>query len=115
MLTTNVGELTFAFVGGSAVPFPVSLNVDVTGGLSQPFTYAAGTPPWLQISAPPGTVATPETLTITVTPQIMPTGFYVAQIILTPTATGGIPVIVPVLLTVQGSTSINANRHRSPW
>jgi uncharacterized protein (TIGR03437 family) len=106
VLTTNPGEFVFSYVGGSPQPAPSTLTVSTSSGPSQTFSYATGLPPWLQVSTLNVNLHTPLNLTVTISPQSLPTGTYLADIILTPSGAGGIPVTVPVLLTVSNAPPI---------
>jgi uncharacterized protein (TIGR03437 family) len=108
VLTTNPGSFILSYAGGSAPPSPLSLDIGVTGGADQSFTVATGTPAWLQIG-PGGTLVTQADLTVTLEPLTLATGTYLAQIIVTPTSAGGIPAVVPVLLTVVNATPVVPN------
>jgi len=109
VLTTYPGGLSFSYFSGSAPPSPVSLNVNVSSLPQQSFTVATGVPAWLQIGLGASNLETPANLTVTVAPQTLPTGAYLAEIILTPTGAGGVPVVVPVLLTVSGAVAVVPN------
>ncbi|HVN05872.1 MAG TPA: hypothetical protein VMT86_15730 [Bryobacteraceae bacterium] len=109
VLMTGVGSFVFNFAGGSAAPSPGVLQVSISSGSAQSFTYATGLPSWLHVTSTNQSIATPDTLTISLTPQSLATGTYLADIIMTPTASGGISVVVPVLLLVTGSTPVIAN------
>ena len=106
VLTTNTGTLVFSYFGGSFPPPPVTLNVSSTSGASQSFAFAPGLPDWLQVTSAANNLVTPAQLTVTLTPQILATGTYLAQIILTPSTAGGISIVVPVLLVVTGATPV---------
>ncbi len=105
VLTTTPGELIFAYFGGGTPPSPGALLVGVSSGSPQAFTVASGVPSWLQISST-GTVTTPASISIGLVPQTLATGTYLANIILTPTAAGGVSVVVPVLLSVEGAAPV---------
>ena len=109
VLTAYPGGLIFAYFGGSAPPTPVPLNVNVSSGPFQSFTVASGVPAWLKIGSGGSSLATPASLTITLAPQTLPTGTYLADIILTPAGAGGVPVVAPVLLLVSDATAVVPN------
>lgn len=100
VLTTDLGGFIFNYVGGNLPPPAFTLNVGVSNGGGQAFIYAPGVPSWLGISSTSNNLSAPQPLTITLSPQTLPTGTYLAQIILVPTAAGGIPIVVPVFLVV---------------
>ncbi len=112
VLTTSAGSYFFTYSGangGGAPPTPVVLTVGSSGtGSGVTFTYATGVPSWLTITHT-NNLVTPVNLTLTVIPQILPTGLYVADIILTPTAADGVPVIVPVMLQISEAPQITPN------
>ena len=108
VLIPNTGGYVFSYFSGSAPPSPVTLNVGVSSGGAQTFSFAPGMPSWLQISGG-SNLTTPAALTVSVFPQTLPTGTYLADIILTPTAAGGVPVVVPVLVLVTGATAVVPN------
>jgi len=110
VLTTNAGEFIFSYSGGSSPPAPVTLNVNSSSGSSQGFSFAPGVPAWLQIGSTSGSaLATPAILTVSVAPQTLPTGTYLADIILIPAGAGGDSVIVPVILLVTGAPAVVPN------
>ena len=106
VLMTSIGGLLYTYDGGYLPPAPSTLVVGVSSGSPQTFSYASGLPPWLQISSS-SQLTTPQTLTITLTPQIMPTGIYVAQIVLIPAVSTAVPnpvtLVVPVVLMVNNA------------
>ena len=114
VLTTDSGGFVFNFVGGNSAPAPFILNVMSSGGGSQMFTYATGLPPWLQISTAAPPLATPQQFTITLTPQIEPTGIYVAQVVMLPAATAQAPnpvaIVVPIVLNVSNAPAVVPNQ-----
>ncbi len=121
VLTANPGDLILAYQGGSLVPGAMSVNVGVSSGSPQGFSFATGLPAWLQVG-PSGPLASPQTLTVTITPQSLPTGDYVGQVILTPSGSGP-ALVVPVVLDVTNapqvtpsvtSLSLNATAGASP-
>jgi uncharacterized protein (TIGR03437 family) len=109
VLTTTPGDFIDNYYGGDPLLAPLSLEVNVSSGPGQSFAVAGGVPPWLQIGSQSSGGQTPIAVTATLAAQTLPTGTYLAQIILIPTAAGGIPVVVPVLLTVENATPIVAN------
>jgi uncharacterized protein (TIGR03437 family) len=109
VLTANPGELIFNYTGGSPNPASTALDVNVSSGAQQAFSIATGVPSWLQVSSANPTIDTPDNLSISVTPKTLATGMYEATVILTPTAAGGVPVIVPVLLNVSGAPAVVPN------
>ncbi len=109
VLATNTGEFIFSYFGGNAAPVPFTLNVTTTSGSPQTFTFAPGVPSWLKITGAGASQVTPGTLTVALLPQALPTGTYLADVILTPSAAGGIPAIVPVLLMVTNAPPIAPN------
>jgi len=108
VLLTGTGSYVIRYTGGGVAPPVGALQVFTSSGSQQSFTWATGLPSWLQFTSAVSSAATPDTLTLSVTPQSLATGTYLADIILTPTASGGIPVVVPVLLSVTGSTPVVA-------
>ena len=112
VLTASAGGFIFTYSGangGGAPPTPAQLSITVSGGAAQSFTFATGLPVWLQINSGSTTLTTPDTLTLTVVPQSLATGTYLADVILTPTTAGGIPLVVPVLLLVSSATPVIPN------
>jgi len=109
VLTTTPGAFSLAYASGDTPPAPLPLNVDLSSGGAQTFTVASGMPAWLQVGPAATSHATPATLTVTLTPQTLPTGTYVADIVLVPSVAGGVPVTVPVLLQVSGATAVVPN------
>jgi uncharacterized protein (TIGR03437 family) len=109
VLTTIPGGFIVNYYGGDPLPAPLSLEVNVSSGAPQPFTIASGVPAWLQVSSGNLPLETLTTLKATLAVNTLSTGTYLAQIILIPTAAGGVPVVVPVLLTVENATPIVAN------
>jgi uncharacterized protein (TIGR03437 family) len=109
VLTTTPGGFIYNYFGGSAPPSPLSLYVNVSFGAPQSFTVAAGAPAWLKIGSDGGSLETSTTLSVDLTPQTLPTGTYLAQIILIPAGTGAVSVVVPVLLTVGNATPVVPN------
>jgi uncharacterized protein (TIGR03437 family) len=105
VLTTTPGDLFITYIGGGAPPPPTLITVNASSGSSESFSFATGVPSWLQIG-PAGSLGTPDTLSITVTPQTLPTGTYLAQIILTPSGTGAVSTVVPLLLTVSNAPPV---------
>ena len=105
VLTATPAEFIFNYFGGSTAPAPVALDVGVSSPPAQSFTVAGGLPSWLQV-APSGSSTTSASLTVSLAAQTLPTGTYVADIILTPAGAGGVPVVVPVLLTVESATAV---------
>jgi uncharacterized protein (TIGR03437 family) len=108
VLTTTPGDFLSTYDGGSAPPSPLNLEVNVSSGGSQSFTIAAGLPSWIQVS-PNTPLSAPDVLDVNLTPQTLPTGTYLAQIILVPAVAGNPAVVVPVLLTVENATSVVPN------
>lgn len=106
VLTTTPGGFIFSYTGGSAPPSPLPLDVSVSSGASQSFTIASGTPSWLQIG-PSGALTTTIGLSVTLLPQTLPSGTYLAQIILTPAI--GPAVVVPILVTVENGAGVIPN------
>ena len=109
VLTSTPGDFIFNYFGGSPPPAPVALNVGASGGPSQSFTVASGVPAWLQIGSTGSSLTTSASLSVGLAPQTLPSGTYLADIILTPTGAGGFPLVVPVLLTVESATAIVAS------
>jgi uncharacterized protein (TIGR03437 family) len=110
VLTPEYGGFLFAYEGGSAPPPPVDFNVTASSGtLSQAFSVAPGVPSWLQIPLAGANLSTPASFTFTILPQTLPTGTYLADIILTPAAVGGDSVIVPVLLLITDAPAVVPN------
>jgi uncharacterized protein (TIGR03437 family) len=105
VLTTNIGDFIYNYFGGNPPPAPLSLDVAVSSGSAQTFSVAAGVPSWLEVSTGGPTGTTPAVLAVTLLPQTLGTGTYVAQIILLPSS-GGPPVTVPVVLSVVNATAI---------
>ena len=109
VLTTSPGSFIDNYYGGDPLLAPLTLEVNVSSGAPQPFTIASGVPAWLQVSSGNLPLETLTTLKATLAVNTLSTGTYLAQIILIPTAAGGVPVVVPVLLTVENATPIVAN------
>jgi hypothetical protein len=109
VLTTNPGMLIFNYFGGSLPPSVAALDVNVSSGSSQTFTIAPGVPAWLQISSGGAGLVTQASLAVGVTPQTLPSGTYLADIILTPAVTGSPTVVVPVLLLISDATAVVPN------
>lgn len=109
VLTTTPGGFIFNYLGGNGLPSPEPLDVGVSSGPNQSFTVASGVPAWLQLGSISSSFETPASLSVGLAPQTLPTGTYVADIILTPAGAGGVPVVVPVLLTVESATPVVPN------
>jgi uncharacterized protein (TIGR03437 family) len=109
VLTTTPGAFIDNYYGGDPPLAPLTLEVNVSSGAPQPFTIASGVPAWLQVSSGNLPLETLTTLKATLAVNTLSTGTYLAQIILIPTAAGGVPVVVPVLLTVENATPVVAN------
>lgn len=109
VLTTDPGAFVLSYLGGSGPLSPVALNVNVSSLPQQSFTVAPGVPAWLQIGSAASSLETPASVIFTVTPQTLPTGTYLAEIILVPAAADGVPVVAPVLLTVSSAPAVVAN------
>ncbi|MGA2594519.1 MAG: hypothetical protein ABSH32_31860, partial [Bryobacteraceae bacterium] len=106
VLATSSGTLIFDYFSGNGAPPAVTLNVTVSSGSQQTYTLAAGLPAWLQASVVSNEFNTPSSVDVAVVPESLSNGLYLADIILTPTAQGGVQVVVPVLLTVSGATPL---------
>lgn len=104
VLTTDIGEITYNYLGGNPSPAPFTVNVNVSSGSPQQFSFVTAVPSWLQLSLTSTT--TPAALSVSLAPQSLPNGTYVADIILIPSGTGGVPVTVPVLLEVAGAPPV---------
>jgi uncharacterized protein (TIGR03437 family) len=100
VLTASPGGFVLSYAGGSSPPTPLTLDVNSSNLSSVAFTVASGVPAWLQVGTSGSSLSTPANLTVTLIPQTLATGTYLAQIFLTPTAAGGVTVVVPVLLLV---------------
>jgi len=109
VLTTTPGELILNYFGGNSPPAPLALDVGVSSQPFQSFAVAPGMPSWLQVGSSGSSLNTPANLTVTLAPQTLPSGTYVADIILTPGTAGGSSVVVPVLLTVEDATAVVSN------
>ncbi len=105
VLTTNTGDYIYNYFGGNPPPSPLDLDVNVSSGSPQTFTVATGVPSWLEVNTGGPTATTPAVLAVTLLPQTLGTGTYVAQIVLLP-ASGGPPVTVPVVLMVVNATAV---------
>ncbi len=105
VLTTDNGSFIFNYFGGDPAPAPGSLNVNVSSGASQQFTFAPGVPSWLLIGASNPPLTTPAALSIALNPKTLPSGTYLAQIILVPSS-GGPSIIIPVLVIVTNATAV---------
>jgi uncharacterized protein (TIGR03437 family) len=103
VLTTNIGAYVLYYLGGYPAPAPFTVNVDVSSGGQQGFTVSTGQPSWLQV---PTGGTTPINLTVTLNPTSLASGTYLAPLVLTPTASGGVPLTVPILVVVSGATPI---------
>ena len=108
VLTTDPGSIVTFFGGGGAPP-AVYVDVGVSSGTPQSFTVASGVPAWLQIVSNASGMTTPTQVGVALAAQTLPTGEYVADIILTPVATGGPAVVVPVLLVVANAIAVATN------
>jgi len=106
VLTTIPGSFVMSYSGGSTPPSPLTLNIEATGASPLGFSYATGLPPWLQISSAGSSLSTPTDLIVTVLPQTLATGTYLAQILLIPSGTGGETVVVPLLLLVTDAPAV---------
>jgi len=106
VLLTNSGTLVFDYFSGNGAPPAVTLNITVSSGSQQAYALAAGLPPWLQASVVSNEFNTPSSLDVAVVPESLSNGLYLADIILTPAAQGGVQIVVPVLLTVSGATPL---------
>ena len=109
VLNTTPGSFIFNYFGGDTPPAPLALDVNVSSLPPQSFTVAGGVPSWLQIAPSGSSLTTPTTLTVGLAPQTLASGTYVADIILTPAGAGGVPVVVPVLLTVESAIGVVSN------
>lgn len=111
VLTTDTGGFVFFYPGGAEPPPPFNINVGSSNSGSITFDYATGLPAWVQVSTVLATLSTPAQLAITLSPQILPTGTYEAQIILVPVSTTGglpgIPIVVPIYLVVTNAPAAN--------
>ncbi|HUE03369.1 MAG TPA: hypothetical protein VMR62_27650 [Bryobacteraceae bacterium] len=106
VLTVSPGSFIFSYNGGTPAPLPENLAVSASSGSSQSFSIAPGVPSWLRVGSSESSPSTPTNLAITVAPQTLPTGTYLAQVILTPGGSGGVPVIVPVLVLVGNAPAV---------
>ena len=107
VLLTDIGSITYSYIGGNPPPAEQTISVNISSGSPEEFTFASGLPSWLQVTTKSTT--TPAALTVNLLPQGLPNGTYLASILITPTAQGGLPVTIPVLLTVAGAIPIVAN------
>lgn len=103
VLTTAPGAFVVYYLGGNPLPAPLTVSVNVNSGPPQSFTVSTGQPSWLQVGTGG---STPSNLAISVNPTSLASGSYLANIVLTPSAQGGIPVTVPLLVVVSGATAI---------
>ena len=114
VLITNPGEFILQYFGGDPVPTPLTLAVNVSSGVLPPFIVASGVPSWLQISPTGSSLGAPTNLTVAVAAETVPTGTYLAQVILSPAGTDGAPavggdsIVVPVLLFVDDAPAVVA-------
>ena len=108
VLTTDPGSIV-SYFGGGGPPPPVALDVSASSGPAQSFTIASGVPAWLQIVSNVPGLTTPTQLTVTLGAETLPTGTYLADIILTPVGTGGPAVVVPVLLVIANAIAVVPN------
>jgi uncharacterized protein (TIGR03437 family) len=103
-LTLDTAALSFTAASGGSAPVPQSIGVSASAkGL--PFgAYGAadsgGT--WLSVSPLDGT--TPGPVQVTVNPTGLAVGIYTGKVIIGSTYTGNGSIVVPVTLTVTGST-----------
>jgi uncharacterized protein (TIGR03437 family) len=113
VLMTTPGSFIENYFGGGPPLGPQSLTVTASSGVSQAFTISGGLPSWLQVSTGGGPTTTPAILNVTATAQTLPTGSYLAQVVLIPAATTavpvGTPVVVPIFLTVENATAVVAS------
>jgi len=111
VLAASPGDLIFYYSGtnptGPGVYSSQLVNVESTSA-PESFTFATEVPSWMQIG-PSGTLTTPQTLTVSVTPQSLPTGLYVGQVVLTGSVSGAPSTVVPVLLTITNNPAVTAN------
>jgi uncharacterized protein (TIGR03437 family) len=105
VLAANPGALVVYYMGGNPVPALSAVTVSVNAGPQQTFAVSTGQPSWLQAPGGAG-LTTPSNLSISVNPTSLATGTYLANLVLTPSAQGGIPVTVPVLLVVTGAPAV---------
>ena len=113
VLITNPGSFIENFYGGDPLLGAQSFSVNVSGGAAQSFTIVSGLPAWLQVSLGGAPLQTPAILSVTAAAQTLPSGSYLAQIVLVPAATTaapvGTPVVVPVFLTVENAIPVVAS------
>ncbi|HTQ54518.1 MAG TPA: hypothetical protein VMI94_08675 [Bryobacteraceae bacterium] len=111
VITTTPGDMIFAYAGGGApgsgVTATQTLNVGSTGS-AVTFSVASAVPSWMQVS-PTGSLSTPQLMTVSITPQSLPTGIYLGQVVLTPSTPGDPAAIVPVLLSVTNNPAVTAS------
>jgi len=109
VLTTGVGALLFSYFGGDAPPPTVTLDIGVSSGPQQTFALLGGLPSWLQASVLNNLPTTPAYLNVSVTPESLPTGVYLADIFLMPSAQGGAQIVLPVIVNVSGAPAVVTN------
>lgn len=105
VLAANPAAVVVYYMGGNPVPTPTAVTVSASAGDQQTFSVAGGQPSWLQVLTGTG-FKTPSTVSVSMSPGTLATGTYVANILVTPAASGGIPLTVPVLLVVSGATPV---------
>jgi uncharacterized protein (TIGR03437 family) len=111
VIATSPGDLIFSYSGGSPAGGGVTASQPLTvvsTAASEGFTFATGVPTWMQIG-PSGTLSTPEVLTVSITPESLPSGLYVGQVVLTPVTAGAPETVVPVLLSVTNNPGVTAS------
>jgi uncharacterized protein (TIGR03437 family) len=111
VLAASPGDLIFYYSGtnptGPGVYSSQPVTIDSTSA-PEGFTFATEVPSWMQIG-PSGTLTTPQTLTVSITPQSLPTGLYVGQVVLTGSTSGAPSTVVPVLLTITNNPAVTAS------
>jgi len=109
VLVPSQGSFVFSYISGSPLPPLANLAVNVSSLAQQAFTVTATQASWLQVTNTGITLTTPVNVGLTLNPASLPAGIYLADIVLTPNAAGGVAITVPVVLQVTGGTAILSN------
>lgn len=108
----NPASLVFYYTTGQSVPsLTQNLNLDSTGGSTQPITFQAtttSTPSWLYLSNPSQSLSTPFQMGVGVAASVaatMSAGTYTGTVNITNLATG-VTINYPVTLVVSSSSPL---------
>jgi len=109
VLVSSPGGFIFSYVSGTPAPAVAYLSVNVNDLPQQAFTISAPQASWLQVSNTGVSLTTPVNVSLTLNPVSLPSAIYLTDVVLTPAAVDGVPVVVPVVLQVTGGTALVAN------